>query len=138
MSELLAFSTRNLDVLTNHLTVELLAAVVFTTLLMWVGGWKTFNRAGHHGWTFVLPVLNYYVMCDVADVSKLWSVAALIPVVNLFVVIYIHYGVSREFGHGVIYTLGLTFLPFLFWPILGYGGKYRGKKGWNNDLVETR
>lgn len=45
----------------------------------------------------------------------------IIQVVLLVVEIKIHYHVSKSFGHGVGFTLGLVFLPFIFNLILGFG-----------------
>ncbi len=39
----------------------------------------------------------------------------------------IYAGVANNYGKGVGFTLGLIFLPFVFIPILGYGGAtYQG------------
>jgi uncharacterized membrane protein YjgN (DUF898 family) len=37
------------------------------------------------------------------------------------------YDLARSFGKGMGFTLGLLALPFVFWPILGFGdAEYRG------------
>jgi len=40
--------------------------------------------------------------------------------------------ISKSFGKDEGFTLGLTFLGFIFWPILGFGdATYRGPYGKN-------
>lgn len=37
------------------------------------------------------------------------------------------YDLARSFGRGLGFTIGMTMLPFVFWPILGFGDdEYRG------------
>ena len=45
----------------------------------------------------------------------------LVPVVNIVVLVIIIHNISLRFDRGVGTTLGLMFLPFIFWPILGLG-----------------
>jgi hypothetical protein len=38
-----------------------------------------------------------------------------------------YHAISQKFGNGVGFTLGLIFLPFIFFPILAFGDyKYIG------------
>ena len=49
-----------------------------------------------------------------------WQLIMLVSVVML-------YDVARSFGKGMGFTFGLMVLPFVFWPILGFGdAEYRG------------
>ncbi|PSO45857.1 MAG: hypothetical protein BRC25_00515 [Parcubacteria group bacterium SW_6_46_9] len=49
-----------------------------------------------------------------------WQLIMLASVVML-------YDVARSFGKGMGFTFGLMVLPFVFWPILGFGdAEYRG------------
>jgi hypothetical protein len=55
---------------------------------------------------------------------------ALIPFVGIIFGIWLINMVSKSFGKDEGYTLGLIFLPFVFWPILGFGdAKYQGPYG---------
>ena len=44
-----------------------------------------------------------------------------IPIVNFIISIIVIAGVAKNFGKGVGFILGLIFLPFIFYPILGFG-----------------
>ena len=45
----------------------------------------------------------------------------------MLVTVVMTYDVARSFGKGMGFTFGLLALPFVFWPILGFGdAEYRG------------
>jgi hypothetical protein len=47
--------------------------------------------------------------------------------VNIIFLIIVLNDLSKSFGHGVGFTLGLIFLGFIFLPVLAFGGsKYVG------------
>lgn len=45
----------------------------------------------------------------------------LIPIVNIVVLIIVINALSKSFGKGVGFTIGLLFLGIIFYPILGFG-----------------
>ena len=51
----------------------------------------------------------------------------LIPFVNFIVGIIIINKISKSFGYGIGFTLGLIFVPLIFYPILAFGrSRYLG------------
>ena len=44
-----------------------------------------------------------------------------IPVINLIALLKIAIDVAGKFGKGVLFGLGLGILPFIFYPLLGFG-----------------
>ena len=51
----------------------------------------------------------------------------LIPVVNVVIAISLNVDIAKNFGKGVGFAIGMIFLPFIFWPILGFGSAtYQG------------
>ena len=103
-------------------------------LVVLVGMWKTFSKAGQPGWAAIIPVYNLVVLFRVAGQSGWLALTFLlnfIPVIGglawLGIVIWNHVNVSKRFGHGVGFALGLVFLAPIFWLILGFGSsKYVG------------
>ena len=85
------------------------------------GAWKTFEKAGQPGWAAIIPIYNFYVMCLMARKPGWWVVLMLIPVVNLVIGFLVLHEVSKAFGCGVGMTLLLLFLPFVGFPVLGFG-----------------
>lgn len=91
------------------------------------GMWRVFTKAGQPGWAAIVPIYNLYVMLKVADDPGWWLIGMFIPLVNLIVFIVVGVHVSQAFGRGVGFGLGLAFLGFIFWPLLGFGDyAYRG------------
>lgn len=59
-----------------------------------------------------------------------WFILFLIPVVGIIFGIIALNDLSKSFGHGVGFTLGLLFLSIFFFPILAFGGsQYVGPRG---------
>lgn len=96
-------------------------------ILVLAGMWQIFTKAGQAGWKCLIPIYNLYVLCQIAGKPWWYLLMFLIPVVNIFFVIFLYNALSQSFGKGVGTTLGLLFLPFIFVPILGFGqAKYVG------------
>lgn len=89
--------------------------------------WKVFSKAGQPGWAAIIPIYNFYVMCKVAGRPGWWLLLMLIPFVNFIIAIILNVDIAKRFGKGVGFAVGMIFLPFIFWPILGFGSaQYQG------------
>ena len=95
--------------------------VIAIALVVLAGMWKAFEKAGEPGWGAIIPIYNLYLMLKIGGKPWWWLLLMIIPLVNLIVAILMGIGIARNFGRGVLFGLGLTFLGFLFWPILGFG-----------------
>lgn len=86
------------------------------------GVWKTFTKAGEPGWAAIIPIYNMYVMLKIGDNDWWWLLVIIfVPIVNLYGLYKMFTGVSRAFGQGVGFALGLWILGFIFFPVLGFG-----------------
>lgn len=93
------------------------------------GYWKIFSKAGRPGWASIVPIYNVFVYLQVVGRPLWWFILLLIPLVNVVVFIVLTHDLSKAFGKGVGYTLGLLFLGPVFPLILGFGGDpYVGRK----------
>jgi len=90
-------------------------------ILIVAGLWKTFEKAGHPGWAAIVPFYNVYILTLIAGRDIRWSALLLIPVVNIVVSVLISLDVARKFGKDTLFGIGLAFLGFIFYPILGFG-----------------
>ena len=90
-------------------------------VLMIVSGWKVFTKAGQPGWAVLIPIFNFYVLLKVAGKPGWWLILLLIPLVNVAIAILTILAVCERFGKGVGFAVGLILLPFIFYPILGFG-----------------
>ena len=96
--------------------------VMFAIIALMIAAmWQVYERAGEPGWAVLIPIFNIYVLCKVARMSPWWMLTLIIPVVNIIFAFASSFGVAKRFGKGAGYGLGLTLLPFIFWPMLAWG-----------------
>lgn len=106
-------------------SAALVVYVVFFALFI-AGLWKVFTKAGQPGWAAIVPIYNVYVMCKIAGRPGWWVVLYVIPIVSLVVAIIVMVDLAKAFRKGTGFALGLVFLGFIFFPILGFGSaQYR-------------
>jgi hypothetical protein len=102
--------------------------------------WGSYQKASPQGdpaWAAFVPIYNYIVLLRVAGRPKTWAwflLLVLIPYLGslaLFIItIFVLNDVSKSFGHGGGFTVGLVLLPVIFWFILWLGkSQYLGPKG---------
>ena len=90
-------------------------------ILLIAGVWKTLSKAGQPGFTAIIPFVNWFFIAMAAGLPAWWGLLMLIPFFNIFIGIYIYIMLAQRFGRGAGTVLGLFFLPFIFWPLLGFG-----------------
>ena len=97
-------------------------------LVMLIGMWKVFTKAGQPGWAVLIPVYNFILLLRIAGLAWYWvftPLIILIPILGaiayLVWVVWVHHRISTNFGQGVGFTIGLTLLGPIFWLILGFG-----------------
>lgn len=100
-------------------TIWIIYAVVI--VLMIAGMWKVFEKAGQPGWGAIIPIYNVYLLILIAGKPAWWLILYLIPFANLIALILVTVGVARNFGQSDGFAVGMIFLPFIFYPILGFG-----------------
>jgi hypothetical protein len=92
-----------------------------------VGMWKVFTKAGQPGWASIVPIYNMIVLLEIAGKPLWWFVLMLIPFVNIVIFIIVMIDVAKNFGKGAGFGVGLALLGFIFFPILGFGdARYMG------------
>lgn len=97
--------------------------IVFCLPLMGV-----FNKAGQAGWAALVPIYNIIILLKIVGRPWWWLLLFLIPFVSIVIAIIVYYDLSRSFGHGVGFTIGLLLLGWIFLMILWLGSsEYRGQ-----------
>jgi len=97
-------------------------AVYFISLVPILSGlWRIFEKANHSGIISFIPIWNLIVLLRVAKVSLWLALPLLIPVLNVLFLPFVFHSLSKCFGKSWGMTLGLTFLPIIFFPKLGFG-----------------
>jgi hypothetical protein len=92
-----------------------------------VGVWKVFEKAGKPGWASIIPIYNFIVLLEIVGKPLWWIVLFFVPCVNFVALILIGIEVAKVFGKDTLFGVGLAFLPFIFYPVLGFGdARYQG------------
>jgi hypothetical protein len=96
--------------------------------------WQVFVKAGQPGWAAIIPIYNYYIILKIVGRPAWWLaflLALIIPFVGwiaVFVIgIIVLIDLSKSYGKGSGFAVGLILLEPIFMPILGFGSStYRG------------
>ncbi|TKX35176.1 signal peptidase I [Halorubrum sp. CGM5_25_10-8B] len=91
-------------------------------ILIFAGLWKVFEKAGKPGWAAIIPIYNLYVLVKVSGNAWYWFALFFVPVINFFATLKVSIDVAGKFNKGILFGLGLTFISFVFYPLLGFGG----------------
>jgi hypothetical protein len=96
-------------------------------LIIVIALWKVFTKAGQPGWACLIPIYNLYILLKIAGKPGWWIILYLIPIVGFIIHIIVSIAVANSFGKSALFGLGIFFLPFIFYLILGFGdAKYVG------------
>ena len=117
-------------------------------LLQIIANWNIFTKAGEAGWKSIIPVYSDYISYKIAwQPSYFWLVfvlgiitsvangmadpngtnttilliVSLIRIILAIISILYCIKLSRAFGHGIGFVIGLIFLQPIFMLILGFG-----------------
>jgi len=86
-----------------------------------------FNKAEEPAWAAFIPFYNYFVLLKIVGRPGWWLILYFIPLVNIVVAIIVLYDLSKSFGHGVGFTIGLILLSWIFLLVLWLGSsRYTG------------
>ena len=95
--------------------------LLIVAIIVIIGQWKIYTKAGKPGWACIIPIYNIIVLLEIVGKPIWWLFLLLIPCVNIIIGIWLVNLLSKSFGQGAGFTIGLIFLPFIFYPILGFG-----------------
>lgn len=111
------------------MTYLIVLLVIYVLII--IAMWKVFTKAGKPGWASLIPIYNMVVMYQIVGLNPWLLLLYLIPVVNwiasLVLSIMKSIKLSKVFGKGTGFAIGLIFLNPIFLLILGFSdAKYVG------------
>lgn len=79
--------------------------------------WIIFNKCGKPGWASIVPIWNLWVLFEITDLPGWLS---LLPVANIIGALVASFRLSKVFGKGAGFGLGLIFFNTIFMCILAF------------------
>ena len=104
--------------------------IIIVNIIVLVGYWKIYEKAGKPGWASLIPIYNVIVLLEIIGKPIWWIFLILFPCTTFIFAIWATNLLSKSFGQTEGFTVGLILLPFIFYPMLGFGNyKYLGPAG---------
>jgi hypothetical protein len=114
----------------NEIGMGVIIVYLAIIVLLIAGYWKVYQKAGKPGWAAIVPIYNIIVLLEIARKPLWWLLLLFIPLVSIIMILLVNIEVAKAFNKGGAYGVGLTFLPFIFYPMLGFGdAQYLGGTG---------
>jgi len=111
-----------MDTMVNNIDVIIPIAVYSILLLFMMSGmWRVFEKAGEKGYWAIIPFYNLYRLARVTDFPKSWTWLLFIPGINAILMIIVCLELARLFKKSAFFGLFLVAVPFVAFPILGFG-----------------
>ncbi len=135
------------------LVMMMFMVLVFVALavVLIIGKWKVFTKAGEPGWASIIPFYSDYILCKIVGVNPWWIlIAYLSPILNvipflgtlamfavgLYYNVLLNVSLARSYGKEDIYALGLILLNPIFMIILGFDkDEYQGAKPMDDFIL---
>ena len=99
-------------------------------LIQIVSMWLVFRKAGEQGLASIVPFYNMWVLADIGGkpgwMGLLMCFSVFIPfpyvgsIIGYVLWIIISFGVAGAFNRSVVFGIGLSFVPSIFYPILAF------------------
>ncbi len=98
------------------LGIILIGVIVFSLISLA----KIFKKANRSGISAIIPIYNIIVLLEITNYPKWYILLYFIPGANIIIHLMIMMKLSKLFKKGNAFGFGLTFLPFIFFPILAF------------------
>lgn len=108
------------------IVVNVVAEIAILGLVL-VAAYRVFEKARQPGWAAIVPFYNVYIALRIVGRPGWWLALMFIPIVNIVCVVIIAIDLARSFGKEGAFAFLLVLLPFIGFPLLGFGAAtYRG------------
>jgi len=94
---------------------------VVATIAVLASLWVVFKKMGREGWEGIIPFYNLYTLCEELYGNGFKALLLLIPLYNIFFIFKMNIDLAKGFNKSAGFGIGLVFLSFIFFPILGFG-----------------
>lgn len=106
--------------------VTITIAVVITVLMV-IGCWRIFEKAGEAGWKCLIPFLNTYLVFKLGWGYGWLFLLGFVPYLGPIMLVIGLFYLARSFGKSGGFCVGFMLFPYIFMPILGFSdAQYQG------------
>ena len=133
LNQILSTVTYNVSGSTTNVSGDIIAAVMGALTAMMlpilalvivvvIGQWKMFEKAGYEGWKAIIPFYNMYILTEISGQNGWLFLINFIPLVGTFIwTIMVSIKLAPAFGKDMGFAIGLILLSPIFYCILGFG-----------------
>ena len=114
--------------------IMLLLMIAFYVIVI-IGLWRVFVKAGHPGWAAIIPFYNMYIWVRIAGRPNWWfwvmlvgALLSWIPIIGWILIIaiwvmslFLALDVARNFGQGTGFGILLWLFSAIMYLVLGFG-----------------
>jgi ABC-type sulfate transport system permease subunit len=121
------------------LRTSLTGFFIILLLVQFLSLWRVFEKAGEQGWKSIVPFYNFYTLLRIVGKPGWWVALLLVPGVNIVIFIWTANLLSKSFGKGTGFTVGIVLLGFVFIPILAFDDSvYNGPLGNKQQAISYK
>ena len=104
----------------------LLAYLGLSFLIIWISYIKIFSKAAQSWWKALIPFFNLFIFTKIVEKPLWFFVLYLVLPIGYFLSAF---QVAKSFGKNITFSIGLIFLPIVFFPLLAFGkSEYKKEK----------
>lgn len=119
--------------------VMLISTII--SIIMIVSQWIIFKKAGKKGWEAIIPIYNFIVLIQIAELPMWYIALFFVPFANIYAMFKIYIELAHKFGKSTGFGVLTVFFSFICLPILAFGKNnvYQGNKSQNtqNNNINT-
>ncbi len=93
---------------------------ISVAILLRLGPWYAFEKAGQPGYTSIIPIYSLLIMIKIAKHEPNYIIKLIIPIVQYYFMIKLINDFAKQYGKDTGFTVGMVFLGGIFWAILGF------------------
>lgn len=117
-------------------TTNMFIFIVILVIITIAAQWRIYDKAGKPGWAAIIPIYNIIILMEIIGKPWWWILLLLFPPTAFIFAIWSVNLLSKSFGQGVGFTIGLLLVGIIFYPMLAFGNyEYKGPAG-NPTVVE--
>ncbi len=103
--------------------------IIAIYIVVAIAMWKIFEKAGEKGWKALIPLYNYWTLCEIVGKPGWWSLSFLLSVIPfigwiapLIVAILVSLELGKAFGKDTVWSiLLLVIFSLVGYLMLGFG-----------------